>query len=813
MAYYHLQADFSKGQISPLLGSRADVDFWRQSLFECLNFNVLVHGGVRRRSGTRFVAEVKDSTAVARILPFKFSETQTYVLGLNGGAIRFYAQRGVVGSPYEVNHPYLDGDLFAIAYEQSNDVAYFAHKDYAPRKLERFSDLNWSLSSFVFKDGPYLIANTTSTRLTLSSRGAISSRPGTASATAGTASAAFDGNNGTDWGTEDANTGTLTYTLTGGATAVCDAYYIRASGKQDPTSAPASWEFQGWTGSTWVTLDARQAENGWSRGEVRFYEFPNETAYSAYRLVVQGTNYTGEDKLYLAELGMAESGDTMSPITLTASSTTGINDGQGFLASDVGRTIRLRGADNRWRWARIVSRTSSTSVTVRLHGHALPNLSPITSWQMGAFSAETGFPGAVVLFNERLMWARTDLEPVTVFGSRQGSFDEYGVSNPQLDTDGIKITLLSSGMNEILWLAGEDDLVTGSAGQIRTVGPADLNKSFSATNVTQRKGPTSGSAKIQPLSIGGVTLYVGSGGTKIRELVMGEQGRYVAPELSLLGEHFFKSGIKDWAFMERPDPTIYCVMGNGELVTLTYDREQRIVGFGRHQIAGGHVESVAVIPSVEPGFEDVYLVVRRTINGQEKRYIEVLERPFDGDIDAVEDAVHVDCSLTYEGTAISTVTGLDHLEGETVSVLADGGVVEGLVVDNGEITLPTAASKITVGLPYRSRGVTLPVAGPQQDGTLLGRRRTIQGVSADVLYSGAMMMGAAGGDGWEPPLYEQIFKPGNLLIGNSVSLVTGNVQCQIEGSWTQGDGKIIFETDKPLPLLIRSLTLHLEGEP
>src|SRR6185437_15071263 len=101
-------------------------------------------------------------------------------------------------------------------------------------------------------------------------------------------------------------------------------------------------------------------------------------------------------------------------------------------------------------------------------------------------------------------------------------------------------------------------------------------------------------------------------------------------------------------------------------------------------------------------------VMNRTIGGATKRYIEVLERPFDGDIDDIEDAFFVDCGLSYSGTAITTVTGLDHLEGQTVSVLADGGVVDGLVVSSGSITLPYSASKIHVGLPFTSRAVTLP---------------------------------------------------------------------------------------------------------
>ncbi len=817
MAYYSLQADFSKGQISPLLGARADVDFWRQSLFECVNFQVLTHGGLRRRSGTRFIAEVANSTALARIFPFKFSEAQSYILTFNGGKIRFIAQRGVVGAPYEINHPYAGADLDRVSYAQFNDVAYLAHSAYSPKKLSRLADQNWTLTDAAFNDGPYLTANLTGTTLRASARGSAvpimtsaTTPSGTVITNGGTAWQVFDGKAGTYWNSGMSGEVYVGYQFPSGTSRIVDAYWIKGIGVGNPAS-PTAWTFEGYDGSAWVVLDSRQAETGWSKGQVRFYEFRNQTAFQAYRIVVTGSEDSSD--VYIAEMGWHERAESQTPFNLTASSAAGINNGVGFQASDVGRMIRMLGADGRWRWARIMARSSATVVTVILYGHSLPDMSPMPQWSLGAFSEQSGFPACVTLFNERVMWACTNGEPVTVFGSKQGNFEEYGLSEPPVDTDGIKITLLSSGMNEIVWLSGDDDLVTGSAGQIRTVGPSDLNKSFSATNVTQRKGPTSGADHLQPLSIGGVTLYAGAGATKIRELVMGEQNRYVAPELSLLGEQFFKSGIVDWAFAERPDPTIYCVMGNGELVGVTYDREQRVVGFARHVIAKGLVESVAVVPSPMQGYEDVYLVVRRMIDGQAKRYIEVLERPFDGDIDTVHDAFHVDCGLSYDGTPITTVTGLGHLEGEEVAVLADGGVVDDLVVSGGSITLPYAAQKISVGLRYKSRGVTLPVAGPQQDGTLFGRKRTVQGVGIDVLNSGAVMMGAYGSENWTPPLTEQIYKTGDTLFGNAVQLQSGVVPGQITGSWIEGDGKIIFETDQPLPLLIRSLILHIEGEP
>ncbi|KFB11029.1 hypothetical protein [Nitratireductor basaltis] len=824
MSFYLIQSTFNRGEISPLLGSRADVDFWRQSLFYCRNFQILTHGGLRRRSGSRFVTEVDSSAQITRLFPFSFSETQSYVLELSGsGYLRFLANRGVVqsgGSPYRISHSYAGSDLFRLSYAQFNDVAYFAHKNYTPQKLLRSAETNWSISAAVFEDGPYLDRNTTATTLEPSATGGAvpkmtgaTTPSGTVSGTAPTTGALwqlFDRDDGqvVNWNSLPVD---VQYNF-GGSSKVVDGYWILGP-KSSVGAAPTSWVFQGYNGTDWITLDSVSGETGWTGGEYRYFNFQNETAYQAYRFQFKGNNGLSSGTLLaMYEIALHERAANQTPFNLTASSTAGINNGAGFSASDVGRSIRFLGADGRWNWMKITSFVSSTTVKVILHDQALPDVTPSLNWSLGAFASSTGWPAAVTLYNERLMWARTSEKPVTVYGSKQGNFEDYGVSDPLRETDGINITLLSSNMNEILWIVDDEDLITGSAKQVRTVGPSDITQSFSATNITQRKGPNSGASHVQPISIGGVVLYVGAGGTKIRELVLGEQNRYVAPELSLIGEHYFKDGIVDWAFSEKPDPIIYAVTGDGLLVAITYDREQRVLGFSRHDF-GGFVESVAVIPGTEPGHDDVYLVIKRTINGATKRYVEVMENAFDPQSDAVEDAFFVDCGLSYSGAATMTITGLSHLEGESVVALADGNVVEGLTVASGQITLPYAASKVHVGLAMKSRAVTVPISGPQQDGTLFGRRKTNLSAYVDVYGSGALQMGAYAGDRWTPALTDVLLATGDELFGNKVELQTGFKRADIEGSWTEGDGQIVMETDKPLPLIIRSLMLQNESEP
>jgi len=804
VTYYPVQNTFDKGEISPLLGARSDVDFWRSSLAYCRNFNVLTHGGLRRRSGTVFIAEVADSNQFTRLLPFKFSEDQAYVLALNGnGSMRFLSERQQLfsgASPYAISQPFNSAALPKVSYDQFNDAAYFAHKNVQPKKLLRSGDISWSIENVVFNDGPYMDKEDVVTTLRPGATGSVDIASQTSSNNTGTGFQQFD--------------------LV--SPQAVDNYWVTSANSEFMYDSPNGWEFQGWDGTDWIVLHVVEGENGWTRRDRHYFQTDNKRAFSRYRFNWLGPQGDEATQLRWGDIGLHRLATEQAPTTLTASSTAGINRGAGFQPSDVGRAIRYMGPSARWQWAKVTGYISASQVLVQLYGHVLLNTAPIASWRMGSFSDSSGWPGAVRLFDERIMWARTNSQPVTVFGSKQGQFEDYGLSDPQVETDGLAITLLSSNQNEILWLADDEDLVTGSAGQIRTVGPADLNKTFSATNISQRKGPTSGAAHLKPLSIGGVTLYSGIGATKIRELVMGDQNRYVAPELSLLGEHLFKSGIVDWGYCERPDPQIYCAMADGSLVSVTYDREQKVVGFAKHEITGGAVESIAVVPGVEDGFDDVYLSVRRTINGQMKRYIEVLERPFDGDIDTINGAFHVDCGLKYSGSPIQTVTGLGHLEGQTVIALADGNVVRGvtseggqttpLVVTGGQVVLPYAASNIAIGLAYRSRAVTLPVSGPQQDGTLFGRKKTIQGAMLDVLYSGAAKVGMAGSKDWSPPLFEQLLKTGGGLFGNAIELRTGIIPCDITGSW--GDGaQIVMETDEPLPLLIRALVMQLDSEP
>ncbi|HWU19382.1 MAG TPA: hypothetical protein VN155_17000 [Devosia sp.] len=828
-AVYTIQATFGKGEITPLAYGRVDADFFRQSCEKCRNFAVMLHGGVRRRSGTRYIAPVADETQISRLFPFSFNNEQSYVLDINaGGDIQFLAQRGYLGAPYTVSHPWDATEIDLLKYTQFNDLAYFAERDHRPQLLSRFGDTSWTLTDAVTNDGPYMSVNQGTTTLTLSDTGSAvplmtsNNAPANyvASSSGGTANAyiVFARNEAATVTLDTGTVGWVKIDLGSGNPRVVDAYWIQGQPTNDG-DAPTAWVIEGSNNdSTWFILDRVEGEVGWVQSERRYFEFSNETAFRYYRLRFSGGGGSDDTNTDLSQWVLHWAGDYQSPITLTASATAGINNGSGFQASDVGRVIRLRGTDGRWRWARIASRSSTTVVSVRLYGHAMPDVSPISEWALGAFSEQSGWPALVELYDERLNFGSTDTQPVTVWGSKQGAFGEFGAGATVLPTDGYSLTFLTSSMNELVWLAADEDLVVGSAKQLRSLAPADTTQAFSATNLTQRKGPSSGADQIQPLSIGGTLLYVAAGAKKIRELVLGDQNRYVAPEASIIGEHTLESGIKWWVFSENPEPTIYAGTESGDIVSILYDREQRAIGFGVFDI-GGIAEAGTIIPSQVPGFDDLYLVVRRTINGATRRYIEVLEHPFqyDSNVTIVDgrptavDGFFVDCGLTYAGSPATVISGLGHLEGETLSGLLDGSVVEGLVVSGGAVTLPYPASVAHLGLPYESYLRTHRYSGPGQDGYLFGRQVNATSVFVDLLSTGALEVGAF--DETDMRTFEVNPHYSDAFTGNPVQLVSGIVPCDIEGSWLTGAARVVLRTSAPLPAIIRMVEIKAEYTP
>lgn len=828
MTVYTIQATFARGELSPRLQSRSDIEYYAMALATARNWIVMRQGGLQRRGGFQFIAETKTSSKKSRLFEFEFNVSQAYALEFGDLYIRFFTLGAQVvsgGVPYEIVSPYGENDLAALQIAQSGDTVYIAHPNYAPRKLVRSGETSWAISTVVFADGPYLdedFEDKQGTTLTPASRGSVTPVMTSNTTPSGTA---YDVDGGSDaYKVFDLDNSTkvamgsiagqIGYTFPSGTTKVADAYWIVAP-NSDPDDVPTEWRFQGYNGSSWITLDSRTGESGFGANERRYYEFDNETAYQAYRFDYSGAGGSDANSARIAELGIHERAENQTPFNLTASSIIGINGGSGFQATDVNRAIRLLGSDGHWRWARIKTVTSTTVVTIQLYGHALTDQAPFARWQLGAWSALTGYPAAVGFYRNRLGFASTPAQPLNLWMSKSADYEDFGVSDDALDTDGITVEMTGGRLNQVAWMEELGDLAIGTVGSIRVVSKDQPDNALSSTNIKQEQQSTVGAMVSQPVIVGSTAIFADRYGKRLYELAYDLQSNAMATqELSILSDHLAAVGIVEIVYAQDPENLILAPLQDGRGLSCTYDKSQKVAGFVPWPLGGtdAKLESAAVIPSSEG--DVVYAITSRTINGATKRYVEYLAAALD-DGDEVADGVYFDASLSYSGVAANVVTGFTHLVGETVGILADGVDIGDVVVaSDGSITLPDSntASKITAGLRYKSRGMTLrATSAGNRDGTALGRKKVVTNIALDLLASAGIKAGTK----WMDDAGKLQPVPPRLATSapdSAMPLTTGIYDIGTIGR-ANDDGQVVFETDRGYPAVIRSLIAAIDGEP
>lgn len=322
-------------------------------------------------------------------------------------------------------------------------------------------------------------------------------------------------------------------------------------------------------------------------------------------------------------------------------------------------------------------------------------------------------PACVNYYQQRKVYACLKNNPQQLVASQTGTNNNFNVSRPLSASDSIDITLSEREVNEIRHILALNDLVLLTSGAEWKLNGADGSFSASSSLIAS---PQSfyGCSNVSPVVSGNMILYVQSGGSVVRDLGYTYlSDSYDGEELSIFANHLFEGKqVLEMAYSKEPYRILWCVMSDGTLNALTYNKKHEVAGWHQH-ITKGEFESVTVI---REGFEDVpYFVVKRTINGQTKRYIERMASRI---VEKTSDGIFLDSSLKYEGSPTKTLTGLSHLEGEIVNVLADGNLEIGLCVKNGKIELKYPASKVVVGIPYEFELQTLRLEGENTYGLL-----------------------------------------------------------------------------------------------
>ena len=910
-----IATNFTAGELSEELFGRVDIAKYNNGAETLENFMVMPHGGISRRPGTRFVKEVKSSAAKTRLIPFEFSTTQAYCIELGNLYARFYKEQGAIleanktisgatkANPCVItatSHGYSNGDevyitsvvgmtelngkyykiknkatntfeltdiddvninssafttygsagtaarvytiattfetddLFDIQFAQSADVLYLAHPDYAPKKISRTAHTTWTIEDVVYTDGPYQDENLTTTTLTPNAT--------TGSAKTITASAVTGINGGAGF-------------------AATDVGRLISIGHQAAA----------WAASTSYAVGVVKRNSG-----------------NVYECIKAGT-----------------------------SAGSGGPSGEGDEIVDNNVTWKfLRDGGIQWGYATVTAFTNTTVVVVTVDA-TFGGTSGETKWRLGAWSGTSGYPAAVAFYEQRLFWAGSTEQPQTLWGSKSGDYENHTPGT--LDDDPVIYTLATDQVNAIRWLSPGKVMAVGTVGGEFVISGSTTSDPLTPTNVRVVREGTRGSHTHKPVRVDNTVIFIQRQQRKLREFTYAfESDSYQSPDLTILSPQVAKGGISEIAYQQEPNTTIWAVKADGQLVGLTYLRDQQVIAWHRHKIGGvsgactitvsdfaniaagtvlkftksngqtvtftseaagsgaptdtdfgfrpnesnnttadniftrinAHadftvanpaaavvtveetlrkgaapltvessdtarltttnqeisiVESLSVIPSSSNGEEELWMIVQRTIDGVTRRYIEFMEATFDTrESSTKKNAFFIDSGLSYNSTATATISGLDHLEGQTVSILGDGSVYAAQSVTSGGISsLSPAVSEVQIGLSYESIVKTLRPEAGADDGTAQGKTKRVFDLTARFIQT----LGAkVSEDGIN---YDEIqFRAGSSSMDGSPPLFSGDKQIQFRGGW-ETEGQVYIKQDQPLPIHITAILTRL----
>ncbi|MDB5433555.1 MAG: hypothetical protein JWP35_4671 [Caulobacter sp.] len=758
MKAYPLISSFNGGELSPLLGGRPDAEKYQAGLSLCENFIPRVQGALIRRGGTRYVAETKDSADRSWLVRFEFSVSDAFVLEFGDGYIRFYKGRGVYedtpGHTYEVTTvvggdpiPWSLADLtdadgsLALRYVQSADVIYFAHPLHPPHKLTRVANNDWRLEPLPFRAGPFKDQNI--------------DKAVTVTASAATGSG-------------------ITLTATSGHAIfqpdhVGSFFYL----EQNDSGGIKPWFAHSFcNNSSSITVGAKCVSDG------KYY------TCTATGAAPRAGQITGTVKPEHTE-GRYWDGDGLDDLTDHIYAEIGVeweynHSGYGWVQ------ITAVAVDGESCTADVVSLLPDQVVTAGSY-----------RWAHAAWSDVEGWPSCVTFFRQRLTFARDQ----RLWFSVAGDYENFAARPfDQIEPDSAMNLLIASARGDtIQWLAPVDRLLVGTGGTVFAIGESTTTQPFGPVgpNARSEDQALTGSAGVQPVVVPGAVVVVEKAGRILNEIAYdASANKYGELDLTVFAEHMTLSGIIDATFVKQPHSMICCALADGSLRAFTYMKAQGVSGWHRHPLGGsGAVESVVSIPSPDGRRDDLWMIVKRTIDGATKRYVEYLSSEYqDGDDPAL--IAYADASILYSGGALSTLPDLDHLEGCTVSIKADGASHPDRVVTGGEVVLERSCTKAVVGLPAAARARLMPLEAGGGVGSSQGKPKRVNRLMARLYNS----QGGRFGPDFTTMEAVEYRTPGDAMDA-ALPLFTGDKVVEFPGDY-DGAATIALLCDQEFPFTL-----------
>lgn len=794
-----IKTSFNGGEISKQLYGRVDLENFIASNKIMKNVLPTVYGSVINRGGSIFVTNSQTKKA---LIPFRVNKLINYVVEFGDHVVRFYKNRQLVTEgtePYELFSPYGIEDLFdsegklTLNYIQSVDVMYICHKNYPMQVLKRYGDNNWTIGELTLRGGPFgdINSDTDKNLVSTDTEGIITINAvnnGSSLSMSVNNFQAYDGDYGFKavWYLDDniiADQATTSWAFTD--------QQIREAIAILSNTTPYGEDFIITASGSIINIAVKEnAQMSYSGKVLRL------VMYSKYRLEYTHTIKSDSSATFTT---------SSTPISL-------------FTASDEGKLIRLNYVDNNtvmWEVGKSVTAgnirksgnnyykatTSGTTGQIKpvhtegivsdggvnweyLHsGYGVGTILEVVSasqikvnadgyfpdftngtylWELGIVG-DGVYPNCCALFKERLIFSISTNDGTKICTSCAGDYNNFSDNSfgEVLPENAITVLLQGNQESLVLWMVALNKLYIGTACEEFVFGEQTIAEVLSPTNVMCLKVSALGGAAIGPLHILDELLFVSNNERQIANFsYVAEKDTFRPINISLFFEHLLHDGVECWAFTQEPYKTIWFADKDGKLNSVSYDADNKVCAGARHDI-GGKVVSMAVIPEPNGNYDELWMVVERTINNETVYYTERLSWGLPQE-DVSDDyknthGVFCDCAKVYDfDEDVSSVDNLNFLEGKTVKVIVDGIVQSDKVVTDGAVSLDSAGKVIVVGLGYDWKIETLYFNIGAVDGTAQGLPQRVAKLIARCINTRYFKAKATGGNRYDTVADESV---------------------------------------------------------
>lgn len=659
-----------------------------QSVRHCLKI-VVTRGPVNFRAGS--ASGLDDYIAKTTL------DTGTHYLALTPPASAFYVYFESSDLPsrivdsiqtftgtLEVPTPYTAADLPFVRPSQSADVVFIACRGFQQRRIERRAVDGWSIVLYKSSDGPFLTTGDNSIQLTpsaLSGNATLTaSRAFFKTTNVGSLFRLFHEGQVVSASVSAQNTFSSTIRVTGVGAARTFQYTIAGT-------FVATWTLQrsfesATSGFVDVSSGSGAATPSLADG------FDNSIVY--YRIGIKTGNYT--------------SGTAVFTLSFPGGGGAGI--------------------------ARVVSYSSATVANVEVLSPFF-NTTAAADWLEGAWSDRRDWPSGVALHEGRLWWAAGD----HIWGSVSDAYTSFNYDATG-DSAPIDRTIGYGPVDFINWMLPLSRLIIGREGSEISARSSSFDEPLTPSNFNLKDCATLGSARLPAVKIDTRGIFVQQSGKRVYELFYDVQAQdYSARELTRLAPNICSAAVVAIGVQRQPDTRIHFVLADGTVAVLIYDVADEVVAWWKFE-SDGEVENIVILPGTDAE-DHVYYVVKRTILGATKRYLE--KHAHLAQCTGLPEARLADGHVVYAGMSTMVLTGLDHLNGKAVVAWGwDDDDSEGMdlgpyTVTGGQITVSTQKDNYCVGLAYEASFKSAKLAYGAQGATALAQKKRIESLGAILL--------------------------------------------------------------------------------